>query len=68
MLTLESVLKALTLAGSAAPAAAALVEAILPIFTENDQAVLKDALADARAANDAGYARLEAKLVEAAKR
>lgn len=41
---------------------------IVSTFGEKDQAVLKDAYADLMAENDAGHARLQAKLREAARR
>lgn len=68
MPSLESILRALTLAGSATPAALALVDAVKDIFDEEDQATLKEALADVQAENDEGHARLQAKLKAAAER
>lgn len=62
------ILAALKMAGSAAPAVESVVTTFLPLFNETDQATLKEALADAQAENDEGYARLDAKLAEAAQR
>lgn len=68
MPTLESILKALTLAGSATPAAVALVDAVKDIFDDEDKATLDEAIADVQAENDEGHARLQAKLKAAAGR
>jgi len=65
---LENVLKALSLAGSATPAVAALVNLVTPLLDRRDQATLKEALADAQADNDEGHRRLQEKLASAAKR
>jgi len=59
---LASVLQALTLAGAASDAVASLVNTIAPLFSDEDQATLKEALADAQAENDEGHSRLQAKL------
>lgn len=66
MISLESILRALTLAGAASEAVESLVETVLPLFGEDDQATLKEALADAQEQNDAGHARLQEKLAAAA--
>lgn len=62
------VLAALKVAGDALPAVEGVVNTFMPLFTTTDQVTLKEALADARADNDEGYARLDAKLAAAALR
>ena len=61
-LDLDAVLAALKAAGAATPAFKALYDQLLPLFAEADQAKLKAAHAEAMADNDAGHARLQAKL------
>jgi len=69
---LSTVLNALPVIGpiaAQAPAFLALYEQIVATFDDQaDQDLLKDALEDIRADNDAGFARLDAKLAAAAKR
>ncbi len=69
---LHTVLNALPVIGpvaAQAPTFLALFDQIVATFDdENDQQTLKDALEDIRADNDAGFARLDAKLAAAAKR
>jgi hypothetical protein len=67
-ISIEGLLKALTMAGAASEAVASLVELVTPTLGAKDQATLKEALADAQAENDEGHARLQAKLALAAKR
>lgn len=51
-----------------APALVSLFESVIESFDGQEQADLKEALADARADNDAGHARLQAKLAAAAQK
>lgn len=64
----NDVLAVMKTAGDALPAVESVVNTFMPLFTTTDQATLKEALADARADNDEGYARLDAKLAAAAQR
>lgn len=71
MLAITSLLKMLPIVGpviAAAPEFKEVFDQIVDTFTEDDQALLKGAYQDLVADNDAGYARLDAKLAEAAKR
>lgn len=51
-----------------APALVEVLRDVITTFDGDDQQELKDALADARADNDEGHARLQAKLAAAAER
>ena len=53
---------------NSAPALLHLFGDVIESFDDVDQAELKEALADARAENDEGHTRLQAKLAAAAKR
>ena len=64
---LEGITQAVPVLGQA-PALISLFEDMIERFDDQDQQMLKDALAIARADNDDGHARLQAKLAEAAKR
>jgi len=71
MFDLASILKLLPAVGpvvSALPEFKKVYDQIVGTFAETDQAVLRDAYADLIADNDAGHARLQAKLAEAAGR
>jgi len=63
---LASVLQALTLAGAASDAVASLVNTIAPLFSDEDQKTLREALAAAMLENDEGHKILQAKLAAAA--
>jgi hypothetical protein len=64
---LSSILKTLTMVGTELPAYKALFDSVKSAFGEHDQAKLQEAYAAAMADNDAGHARLQALLAEAAK-
>lgn len=61
-ISLADILRSLQMAGAATDAVKALVGTVKPLFNDADQATLMEALADAQAENDEGYARLDAKL------
>ena len=67
-ISIETVIRAMTLAGSALPAFKALLDEVMGLFSEKDQAVLREAYEDVKLENDEGHARLQAKLAEAARR
>lgn len=67
-ITLENVLRTMTLAGAALPAFKELLDQVMGLFAEADQATLREAYEDARADNDEGHKRLQAKLEAAARR
>lgn len=58
-MNLETVLRAMKLAGAATPAFTALFEAALSLFSESDQAQLKDAYAAARDRSDDAHDALQ---------
>ncbi|WP_309646610.1 hypothetical protein [Phenylobacterium sp.] len=71
MFDIASVLKLLPAVGpvvAALPEFKNIYDQIVGTFKEKDQAVLNEAYEDLKADNDAGFARLDAKLAEAAKR
>lgn len=68
---LETILRSLPVVGpvlAAAPEFKALYDAAVAALNPTDQDTAKEAYADLIADNDAGHARLQAKLAEAAKR
>lgn len=62
MPTIENIIRAMTLAGSASAAFEQLLEQVVRLFGAADQATLKEAYAHARADNDEGHRRLQEKL------
>jgi len=44
-----------------------MVNAVMPLFSSDDQATLKEALSDLEADNDEGHARLQEKLAKASR-
>lgn len=69
LFTVLNALPAIGPIAAQAPAFRALFDQIVATFDdEADQGLLKDALEDIRADNDAGFARLDAKLAAAAAR
>lgn len=59
MIPFAAVMGAIKLAGAAAPAFKALFDQVVPLFSETDQAKLKDAYAQARARSDAAHEGLQ---------
>lgn len=67
-LTVEGVIRAMTLVGSNLPAFKALLDQVMGLFDPADQSTLRAAYEDARKDNDEGHRRLQEKLAEASRR
>jgi hypothetical protein len=64
---LTKIIRAMTLAGAPLPAFKALLDEVMELFSEQDQATLKEAYEDAKLENDEGHQRLQEKLAAASR-
>ena len=64
-LNMESILRAMMLAGASLPAFQALLEEVKKVFNEKDQEVLQEAYENIRAENTEGHDRFQELLKEA---